>query len=475
MLTLSCFSDLPDYIKCRICEGNFDNKFWIYQCSKCRFYIHLHCKTSRGDIFSRGIGTSDTNFEAADYPNLLRYPLPDESHHILPRHVVREHCDQITLIDNNDKGLYRYSNHEHPLLLINAADPSMLHNPMKRIKLVCNGCVKPITTTPFYVCNHGCDFLLHEWCTRLPCALENHPCHPQHKLVLFFSTTGTRLVEFRCNICGLSCNGLGYSCSMCNYRVDVHCGFIPERITHEAHPNHVLSRLDHDAYRLCKACNVSTRGFFFGCSICDFYLDIKCALHLPKRIKNKYDKHPLELSYFPIENHKSEYFCEVCEEELIPEIWFYHCHACGQSIHSACGPLILQSEQDVNSIDHQKGVYQLLNIKFWGLYATSDHEHPFSYLAGSVSDGCCKYCGHKLQSSSIVKCLTCKIGFHVKCKIWDTLGWKYEEHVVSYGYDRYRYSPFIVKPVTFYPSEVMRPVTQDIGKYCMIIDTRKIM
>jgi CRISPR/Cas system endoribonuclease Cas6 (RAMP superfamily) len=43
-------------------------------------------------------------------------------------------------------------------------------------------------------------------------------------------------------------------------------------------------------------------------------------------LKHKYDKHPLSLSYLPIENHKNEYFCEICKEVLNPHESFYHCH-----------------------------------------------------------------------------------------------------------------------------------------------------
>ncbi|KAL8254621.1 hypothetical protein R6Q59_032842 [Mikania micrantha] len=174
---------------------------------------------------------------------------------------------------------------------------------------------------------------------------------------------------FVCKVCKLHCNGFGYDCSTCDYRINVHCGFMPKTITHEAHPNHLLSvsypPSSQSTSFTCNACDIEIMRseICFKCTSCDFYLDSRCALHLPKTIKNKYDKHPLNLSYFPIENHKSQYFCEVCEEYLNPEKWFYHCSECGQSIHSACASLILQSEQDVNS-PHVEGVYMFLNIKF---------------------------------------------------------------------------------------------------------------
>ncbi|KAI3801338.1 hypothetical protein L1987_29442 [Smallanthus sonchifolius] len=483
MLTLSySFSVIPYYSKCRICGMSISKHIWLYKCSKCRYYVHIDCATLRGEpfmsIFSHGITMTDSNFEAADYPNLLHYPLPDESYNML-HHVLRgdyQHFDKIMIlkkVNKHKQGLHIHSSHKHPLLLINSPKTS-LHNPYKRIKLTCDGCLRPITTMPFYMCSRadsGCGFYLHEWCTRLPSELKNHPGHPQHKLVLFhFPPSDLAYTGFTCNICGLCCNGFGYVCSNCNYLVDVNCGYIPARITHEAHPNHLLSRVDASSIQsgsttmACNACAVIISGseLCFRCSFCDFYLDNRCALHLPKTIKNKYDKHPLKLSYSPIENHKSEYFCEVCEEELIPEKWFYHCQECGQSIHSACAPLILQSEQDVNSLNDQEGVYKFLNMKFGALRSFRGHHHPLSFLPGTKSDGCCYICLGELQSLLIFKCFTCKVAFHVKCYRKGKKSWQVVERLrldFRPKHPKHRKEPKHQRPLTFYPNEVMRPIT----------------
>ncbi|KAL8191725.1 hypothetical protein R6Q57_028456 [Mikania cordata] len=265
MLTLSCsFHVIPYHSKCRICGMSISEKIWLYKCSKCRYYVHLDCATSKGEafmsIFSRGIGKTYTSFEAIDYPNLLHYPLLDESYNILPHQVLRGNYQDFDKI-KFDKGSYIHSSHDHPLLLIDNApvttsiigiQPASLHNPMKRIKLICDGCLRPITKTPYFVCINqvvsGCNFYLHEWCATLPCELENHPAHPQHPLVLFHSMLDID-IRFKCNACGLDCNGFRYVCSICNYVVDVHCGFIPERIMHEAHPGHLLSRVDASSIR----------------------------------------------------------------------------------------------------------------------------------------------------------------------------------------------------------------------------------
>ena len=118
------------------------------------------------------------------------------------------------------------------------------HDPMKRIELLCNGCVRPIMDVPFYKCSsqdQSCDFVLHEWCTRLPAELPNHPGHT-HTLTFLPKVLENTFGIFKCKICTLICNGFAYGCTKCEYYIDVNCGFIPDEITHEAHPDHILSR-----------------------------------------------------------------------------------------------------------------------------------------------------------------------------------------------------------------------------------------
>nr|GEW60722.1 DC1, C1-like, zinc finger, RING/FYVE/PHD-type [Tanacetum cinerariifolium] len=71
-------------------------------------------------------------------------------------------------------------------------------------------------------------------------------------------------------------------------------------------------------------------------------------------------------------------------------------HKCSQSIHSACAPLILQSEQAL----HEDCVYKFVNMKFGGVINTEDHVHPLSFVAGTISDGDCTKCGLNYNPTS---------------------------------------------------------------------------
>ncbi|KAJ0859819.1 hypothetical protein HanRHA438_Chr13g0616991 [Helianthus annuus] len=237
----------------------------------------------------------------------------------------------------------------------------------------------------------------------------------------------------KCRICGLPCNGVIYFCFDCQFLLDVSCAFMPKEITHEAHADHLLTRVESSRSGVSKK----------ECHACRF------------------DKHPLQLSYGPIEDHKSQYFCEVCEEELDPGKWFYHCAACAQSIHSACAPLILQSEQGVNSSDLE-GVYKFINIKFGHVETRPFHQHPMLFAPGTENDGLCHECGSKLQSQMIWKCLHCNFAchcYHELTSLYDPDAVK-RIYYISGGNKRMIKQRKSQTSLEFYPSEMMRPETR---------------
>ncbi|KAL8251824.1 hypothetical protein R6Q59_035517 [Mikania micrantha] len=469
LLTLSySFVDRLYDFECRICGKEFEDDHFIYKCSKCMYYVHPKCATQRTKSFM-SILSLEKNFEDADYPNLLRFPLDDGSN-ILSYQIK---ADTPAHID-----------HWHRTLLRKESSVVTLHDPMKRIKLLCTACSRPITKMPFFECSrsHECDFVLHDWCSRLPEELTNHVAHPEHTLQLYKNDKKVFSV-FKCRICHLFCNGFSYGCRPCKYNIDVNCAFIPEKITHEAHANHLLTRVDasssHPSEIKCRACHVpiDIRDIYFRCSACDFHLDCRCALVLPKTIRHKFDKHSLKLTYSPVEDHKSRYFCEVCEEDLDPGKWFYHCVECAQSIHTACAPLILQSEQDVNSL-YVEGVYKFINIKFGEVRKMKFHRHRVSFAPGILKDGKCETCRGTLQSSLIWKCLSCTCARHFMCEnrlskldvLISRLHFRIlcEKKFMSVLGPKLYGSYWGEKPMTeyqpqrnlkFYPSEMMRPIT----------------
>ncbi|GJW10453.1 zinc finger, PHD-type containing protein [Tanacetum coccineum] len=431
-LTLSYSFPLIDkkvrfYPLCRVCDGIPSEDLWIYKCDKCRYYVHVDCATSKREAFmsillQSSLGKTFKNYKDDEHPNLLHCPFPDEGDNLL-KHLF---FDQTNDIVKHDGEMLNHSSHQHPLILFNSqmslGDKLVaLHDPMKKTQLLCDGCVKPITSVPFYKCSQSsqhCEFILHEWCTKLPHQVQDYPGHPNHKLVLLPKVSSNFFGVFGCPICSLPSNGFAYGCTMCEYYVCINCAFIPEVITHEAHPNHLLLKTSPSAKlskRYCKACERAMHtmtGFF--CPSCDIYLHAKCALLLPRVIRHKSNKHPLEIRYDPVENHISEYFCEICEDEFTPWEWFYHCTTCDESMHAACGTLILPCEQAVYS-RYQDCVFTFINVKFGGTFEIKGHSHNLAFVQGIERDGDCVECGTRLQYDMIFKCLECEFAFHHRC------------------------------------------------------------
>ncbi|KAI3772476.1 hypothetical protein L6452_03662 [Arctium lappa] len=383
-----------------------------------------------------GVGKTIKTFKDADHPDLVHLPFPDQTYNILQLRFFNEGL--LTTFATNEENLNHIS-HEHPLCLVrrqtndvtrptSSSDNSLVcHNPMKKKEVLCNGCIRPIMTRPFYRCTNeakGCNFALHEWCTRLPLEVKNHPGHPKHTLVLLQKLSDDFPFVFRCSLCKLRCNGFSYACIECAYRTDVSCAFIPEKITHEAHPNHLLlmGKTRKDAFIYCGACSIFIDSWSFpisfSCTTCEFSLHPACALLFPRTMRHKLDKHHMNLRYLPVENHKSKYFCEICEEEMDPNRWFYHCEVCVQSMHCACIPIIRRYEESI--LTSKKSIYEFWNIKFGGLYKVKGHQHSLSFGLGIKRDGRCNTCARTFEGEMIFKCLKCKLAvdYYCFCRRW---------------------------------------------------------
>ncbi|KAI3777720.1 hypothetical protein L1987_47522 [Smallanthus sonchifolius] len=386
-------------------------------------------------ILITGTGKIIKNYEDDKHPDLLHLPFHDPSYSLLKHLFFKKNGPCIVEISHDVTKTHDNISHQHPVVLLEDArctsPPSSriksisFHDPMKRIELLCNGCLRPITSTPIYMCaneDDHCNFVLHEWCSRLPTELKDHHDHTKHTLILHSTVPGKFFGVFTCNICTLPCNGFVYYCEKCEYHIDVNCAFLPKEITHASHPNHLLSRVIQSRYTnyRCKICWENLREFSFSCHICDdFHLHPECALLIPETTMHKCDRHPMKLSYFPIENHKSEYFCEICEEKFDPEFPFYHCHKCMQSMHPACAPSILWYETYTTGNSDARAIFKFVNVKFGGTFNNFKvHQHPLSFIQGIESDGQCNKCGDSLQYNMIFKCLDCKYALHyVCCKI----------------------------------------------------------
>nr|GEV33959.1 DC1, C1-like, zinc finger, RING/FYVE/PHD-type [Tanacetum cinerariifolium] len=306
--------------------------------------------------------------------------------------------------------------HEHPLNLI---DLQFMHQDyveddddfedndlvtVQKFKCTCDRCSLEIDWFHryYYKCsNMSCNYSLHKFCAELSTTLQS-PAHPAHILVLAKRTT-----NWRCSGCHTEYqHGMYYGCARCDYKIDLRCAtFVEEKtIRHPGHP-HPLVPVSYDPMLgKCFACGKEHRGGFYHCATClNFVVNCDCLPCLIKLLVKSHRSHMLTLSYsFLDQVYDCE--CRICREEIYTEYWLYKCskcmfyvhldcaikhrqllHECSQSIHPDCAPLILKSEQGVNS-SHNDLVYKFINMKFGDVRNTDDHEHPVSFVAGTKTD-----------------------------------------------------------------------------------------
>ncbi|KAK9060647.1 hypothetical protein SSX86_021353 [Deinandra increscens subsp. villosa] len=385
---------------CRVCDNSFSNeKLWLYKCEKCRYYVHVDCANS---------GVVKTLEEYEDpIDDALHLPLLDQTYNILTNLFSKE-TNKTTRLTHNS--------HKHPLILVNSQRNDITMTQTNGVEDLCNGCVKPIMNMSCYKCTYGCNFVLHEWCTRLPAELKGYIRHPQHTLILLPKVTREVANLFCCSTCYCACNGFAYGCVECNYYVDVWCALVPPKIIHKSHPCHLLSkthkRLNKDYCRICLSGFMHPVETSLSCKGCNFHLHLGCAFFLPETTRHKYDKHPMTLSYRPIENHEGDYFCEVCEEELNPNASFYHCYECVQSMHINCAPLVPPPRKPYISRWEHQGE----NIKYGSIHKIKYHPHPVSFLKWTRSDNRCMSCHIQTHRNvRVLKCLECGFIIHLNC------------------------------------------------------------
>ncbi|XP_047968744.1 uncharacterized protein LOC125212580 [Salvia hispanica] len=312
--------------------------------------------------------------------------------------------------------------HEHPLILVGDEAEDHKHNYKK---LVCDICIQTITIpSPFYRCSQqtgGCSFLAHKVCSeRLPIIkfeipigygnniMKAQPCPYQAKLC--FNSI------FYCMFCYLPCNAPCYFFPETGIRlnhipcmmVDMSCMASPSIIKHISHSQHFLFRTT--LFWRASPISCCSRGSIvydvYKCTICDFFIHIRCAL-LPKRVRfREFDQHPLNLITNGTSNSigSDQDICEVCEEGIECKYWFYHCAKCDYSFHVNCIP----------------SLGYLSKVKFGGKFDIPCHSHPLT-LKRMLSYGRNEKCGHchkiipGLVDQAAFSCSECDYWIHFSC------------------------------------------------------------
>ncbi|XP_047965533.1 uncharacterized protein LOC125209995 [Salvia hispanica] len=190
--------------------------------------------------------------------------------------------------------------------------------------------------------------------------------------------------------------------------VDLSWMATPSIVKHSSHSQHLLFRTSRRSMISPISCCSSDSLAFdvYKCSICDFYIHIRCAA-LPKMIHfHKFDQHPLHLITAGTSNSfgSDHDICEVCEEDIECKYWFFHSAKCDYSFHVNCIP----------------SVGYLSKVKFGGKYSMSCHSHPLmrKRMLTYGRNERCGYC-HKiivgLVDQVAFSCEQCDYWIHFSC------------------------------------------------------------
>ncbi|PSR98796.1 Diacylglycerol kinase [Actinidia chinensis var. chinensis] len=294
-LTLSHSHAASEDLCCGVCSNDFDaDGGYVYSCDECTFYMDVKCAS-----------LSLTNCKSLDHQPSQLHPHP------------------LILCDQNKNFCYK-----------------------------CTCCELPIEIegSSLYACLQ-CRALLHKSCADLPQKMKHRvqPCW--HPLVLLYGCNW-----FTCRSCHGRMQGFWYHCSKCNFYMDVHCTVfkparnnkcyklyadLPQQIDHLLHPQHFLrfchsseslnlESLNLDQTLTCGACLRSSRGFFFECQWCGWYIDVGCALAMYTPMMSKIHPHPL--IFFDKANNLFE--CNSCGQCCYTP--FFRCFRCDFNLHVHC-------------------------------------------------------------------------------------------------------------------------------------------
>ncbi|XP_076886364.1 uncharacterized protein LOC143536202 [Bidens hawaiensis] len=268
-----------------------------------------HCQICRS-----AARTSKNN---QDDPSVFHLPFPDQTQNKFTELFSREsNAESIT-----------HKSHEHPLILVDTM--------ISKAKDLCNGCLRPIMDIHFYKCNtYGCDFVLHELCTRLPSTLDK-TCPAKHGLHLNQESIHSTCARLKALPKLLKLYGLSEKT-------------ISKKNTHKNkfHRHPLSFEKETRSDRGCSRCHLSLTGdFIFKCLQCEYVMH---AFHLYEEDDMKYkvikwNEYPYHRNEYPyreihlvpsLKRTRKDGRCPVCIHDIKGGDYIFQCGTCDYAIHA---------------------------------------------------------------------------------------------------------------------------------------------
>ncbi|CAA7044823.1 unnamed protein product [Microthlaspi erraticum] len=204
-----------------------------------------------------------------------------------------------------------------------------------------------------------------------------------------------------CNICYKD-EPVEFSCKPCNFDLCKACSKLPQKVSHDFHPDHLLefhlAQFDRKpGHVICSGCGDMCSGSFYECKECEVYLDLSCALLM--NILTCWNAEPL-----PHYSHRhvlrrsrpgpdARGSCILCELPLSPSAICYGCVHCYMFFHERCIDLPTEIQHPVHPAHSLKRL-------------------DYIYTCGDGIN--CSACGHLIDGSPF-GCPKCKFYLHMRC------------------------------------------------------------
>ncbi|GMJ14205.1 hypothetical protein like AT5G22355 [Hibiscus trionum] len=216
--------------------------------------------------------------------------------------------------------------HQHPLTLIETP----INELEKRFR--CAWCHEPLLGA-IYFCFHCPSFVFHKKCLdELPAEIQ-HPSHHLHPLSLEPKNN-----DFLCKLCQKQHSGYFYSCSLCQFHINIECARPMPVVEHKRHHQHAFTLFWRQGSFTCDACDTEGEYISYICSACCVIVHKDCT-KLPRVIRNSRHQHCLFLNYFLQKQETKMKYCKICFKEVKVERGSYSCvkaAGCNYLVHVNC-------------------------------------------------------------------------------------------------------------------------------------------